>query len=111
LRQRKDAYELHDVSLTKTEQLRMVKVEKDTSPYADGIHSHILQNVVADLDKAFQAFFRRVKAGEDPGYPRFKGRNRFAGFGFKEYGNGFNADFRGPIFPYNRTDVRGACDL
>ena len=86
--------QLHGVSITKTEQLRLVKVEKDTSPYADDIHSHILQNVVADLDKAFQAFFRRVKAGENPGYPRFKGRNRFAGFGFKEYGNGFKIDGR-----------------
>jgi len=94
LRDRKDAYELHGISITRTDQLRKVKVEKDTSPYALDIHSHILQNVVADLDKAFQAFFRRVKAGEDPGYPRFKGRNRFAGFGFKEYGNGFKVDGR-----------------
>jgi transposase len=74
LRQRKDAYELHGVTITRTEQLRRVKVEKDTSPYAADIHSHILQVVVADLDKSFQAFFRRVKAGEKPGYPRFKGR-------------------------------------
>lgn len=29
---------------------------------------------VRRLDRAFQAFFRRVKAGETPGYPRFKGR-------------------------------------
>jgi len=29
------------------------------------------------LDKAFCAFFRRVKTGETPGYPRFKGYNRF----------------------------------
>ncbi len=49
---------------------------------------------MADLDKAFQAFFRRLKAGENPGYPRFRGRNRFAGFGFKEYGNGFKIDGR-----------------
>ncbi|MBV8268687.1 MAG: IS200/IS605 family transposase [Planctomycetaceae bacterium] len=94
LRQRKDASELRGVSITKTEQLRLVKVEKDTSPYASGIHSPILQAVVADLDKAFQAFFRRVQAGEEPGYPRFKGRDRFAGFGFKEYGNGFKIDGR-----------------
>src|SRR4051812_2458140 len=72
----------------------MVKVEKDTSPYAADIHSHILQVVVADLDKAFQAFFRRVKAGQKPGYPRFRGRNRYSGFGFKEYGNGFKIDGR-----------------
>src|SRR3954454_5783504 len=94
LRERKDAYERRGETISKTVQLRKVKVEKATSPYALDIHSHILQNVVADLDKAFQAFFRRVKAGEDPGYPRFRGRNRFAGFGFKEYGNGFRIDGR-----------------
>src|SRR3954466_8879137 len=94
LRERKDAYELRGETITRTAQLRKVKVEKDTSPYAADIHSHILQVVVADLDKAFRAFFRRAKAGEDPGYPRFKGRNRFAGFGFKEYGNGFKVDGR-----------------
>jgi putative transposase len=94
LAQRKDAYERDGTSVTRTEQLRKVKVEKDTSPYAFDVHSHILQVVVDDLDKAFQAFFRRVKAGENPGYPRFKGSNRFAGFGFKEYGNGFKIDGR-----------------
>ena len=90
-RERKEAYEERGETISKTVQLRKVKVEKATSPYALDIHSHILQNVVADLDKAFEAFFRRVKAGEHPGYPRFKVRNRFAGFGFKEYGNGFKA--------------------
>ena len=28
-------------------------------------------------DKAFRAFFRRLQAGEKPGFPRFKGRHRF----------------------------------
>ena len=88
-RERKEAYEERGETISQTVQLRKVKVEKATSPYALDIHSHVLQNVVADLDKAFEAFFRRVKAGENPGYPRFKARNRFAGFGFKEYGNGF----------------------
>jgi putative transposase len=40
------------------------------------------------LDKAFAAFFRRVKAGEDPGYPRFKGRDRFDSIEFPAYGDG-----------------------
>ena len=71
-RERKEAYEERGETISKTVQLRKVKVEKATSPYALDIHSHILQNVVADLDKAFEAFFRRVKAGENPGYPRFK---------------------------------------
>jgi putative transposase len=54
----------------------------------------VLQVVVTDLDKAFQAFFRRVKAGQTAGYPRFRSRNRFDSFGFKEYGNGFKLDGR-----------------
>jgi putative transposase len=29
------------------------------------------------LDNAFQRFFQRVKAGQKPGYPRFKGRGRW----------------------------------
>jgi putative transposase len=40
------------------------------------------------LDKAFAAFFRRVKAGEQPGYPRFKGRDRFDSIEFPAYGDG-----------------------
>ena len=35
-----------------------------------------------------------MKSGETPGYPRFKGRNRFDSFGLKEYGNGFKVDGR-----------------
>ncbi len=94
LHERREAYEERGETLGKTVQLRKVKVVKATSPFAEDIHSHILQHVVADLDKAFQAYFRRLKAGENPGYPRFRGRNRFAGFGFKEYGNGFKIDGR-----------------
>jgi putative transposase len=56
------------------------------------IHSHVLQDVLARLDKTYQAFFRRVQAGEKAGFPRFKGRNRFHSFTVKEYGNGARLD-------------------
>jgi putative transposase len=94
LAQRKAAYELVGWSVPYAYQLRQVKTRKAESPFAAGVHSHILQLVCTDLERAFQAFFRRVKAGEKPGYPRFKGRNRFSSFGFKEYGNGFKIDGR-----------------
>ena len=94
LAERKNAWELEKRSVGKFEQLRQVKDLKATNPYAANVHSHILQVVVADLDKAFAAFFRRVKAGETPGYPRFKGRGRFNSFGLKELGNGFRLDGR-----------------
>ena len=94
LDERKTAWEERQESLGKFAQMRQVKNLKASNPYASGVHSHVLQVVVADLDKAFAAFFRRVKAGETPGYPRFKGRNRFHSFGFKEYGNGFKVEGR-----------------
>ena len=94
LAERKDAYESDQRTVSKFEQLRKVKVLKDTSPFARNIHSHILQVVVADLDKAFRAFFRRIKSGDKPGYPRFKGKDRFDSFGLKEYGNGYKVHGR-----------------
>lgn len=94
LAERKEAYELEQRSVGKFEQLKHVKEIKASNPYAKGIHSHILQVAVSDLDKAFKAFFRRIKAGEKPGYPRFRGRNRFDSFGLKELGNGFKLDGR-----------------
>jgi len=94
LSERKAVYELEGRAIGKLEQLRCVKVHKSNNPFAAGIHSHILQVVVSDLDKTFQAFFRRVKAGETPGYPRFKAKNRFRSFGFKELNNGFKIDGR-----------------
>jgi len=33
-----------------------------------------LQNALADLDAAYQNFFRRVKSGEKPGFPKFKSK-------------------------------------
>lgn len=94
LAERKTAWEERRESIGKFAQLRRVKELKATNPYAAPVHSHILQVVVADLDKAFAAFFRRVMAGETPGYPRFKGQDRFDSFGLKEYGNGFRLDGR-----------------
>lgn len=38
------------------------------------------------LDRAFQAFFRRVKTGEKPGYPRFKGRGWWDSVTWPTYG-------------------------
>jgi putative transposase len=41
---------------------------------------------------AFQAFFRRVRNGETPGYPRFHGRTRYNSFTYPQFGNGATLD-------------------
>ena len=37
----------------------------------------VARGTLLRLDRAFQAFFRRVKAGETPGFPRFRSTRRF----------------------------------
>ena len=91
---RKLAWEHETRNVSKPELLRLVKHYKRTFLYAKVVHSHALQVAVVDLDKAFRAFYRRVKAGETPGFPRFKSDQRWHSFGFKEYGNGFKIDGR-----------------
>lgn len=46
------------------------------------------QATLRRLNKAFEAFFRRVKAGEVPGYPRFKGKGHFDTVDFPKDGDG-----------------------
>ncbi len=43
----------------------------------NGVYGKLLHEVYFRLDKAMQAFFRRIKAGETPGFPRFKPRHQF----------------------------------
>ncbi len=89
---RKTAYERRHVSISRHEQEAELKeIRAEFSEYA-GIHSHVLQDVLARLDKTFQAFFRRLKAGEKAGYPRFKPSARYTSFCFKEFGNGARLD-------------------
>ncbi len=65
---------------------------KAACPEFATVHSQVLQDVLKRLDKAFDAFFRRVKAGEIPGYPRFQGRGRYQSFTYPQYGNGATLD-------------------
>ncbi len=40
------------------------------------LNASSVQHTLRRLDKAFAAFFRRVNAGDKPGYPRYKGKDR-----------------------------------
>ena len=51
-----------------------------------------VQQLLRRLDKTFAAFFRRVKAGETPGFPRFKGRDRFHSLEYR-HGDGCKLRF------------------
>jgi putative transposase len=73
LQERKDAWQNRGVSVTVAGQSAQLPEVKDIRPEYRDIHSQVLQDALTRLDRAFQAFFRRVGNRETPGYPRFQG--------------------------------------
>ncbi|HEU4781792.1 MAG TPA: transposase [Ktedonobacterales bacterium] len=92
LEQRITAYQRRGVTLTCYQQQAELPDVKAAFPDYAAIHSQVLQDVLTRLDKTYQAFFRRVKAGQTPGFPRFQGRDRYHSFTYKQYGNGARLD-------------------
>jgi len=67
LEQRRSAYQRQHVSLSKARQQADLPALKAAYPEFSEVYSQVLQEVLARLDKAFDAFFRRVKLGGKPG--------------------------------------------
>lgn len=85
LEERKRAWEMRRVSVTFAMQSAQLPVLKEVRPeYAD-VYGQVLQDVLHRVDKAFQAFFRRIANGEKPGYPRFQGRDRYNSFTYPQF--------------------------
>lgn len=82
------AYDTAQKSVGRYEQEAALTHWKKDHPELSEVHAHLLQNVAHRVDLAFRAFFRRVKAGETPGYPRRKGVGQYDSFCFKQWNNG-----------------------
>jgi putative transposase len=90
--ERREAWQKRGVSVGYYQQKAELPGIKEAMPEYGAVHSQVLQDVVQRVDCAFQAFFRRVKAGETPGYPRFHGRNRYTSLTYPQFGNGATLD-------------------
>jgi putative transposase len=78
LEERREAYRRAKVSIRYGDQSAQLKDIRRADPDGQGRWSFSSQQAtLRRLDKAMQAFFRRVKAGQTPGYPRFKGAGWF----------------------------------
>ena len=77
LQERKGAWERRGVSRNHYALATHLKAVREGDPAAAFANYTSLQQTLRRLEKAFTAFFRRVKAGEKPGYPRFRSRRRF----------------------------------
>ncbi|WDL96450.1 RNA-guided endonuclease InsQ/TnpB family protein [Alicyclobacillus sp. ALC3] len=92
LDERRFVYETDKTTLNYYAQANTLNERKKYIPALTQVHSQVLQDVVKRLDKAFQAFFRRVKAGETPGYPRFKSAGRYDSFTYPQSGYSINGN-------------------
>ena len=95
---RKNTYEKTGKSISLYDTNKLLTEWKAGKPELMNVHSQVLQNVQERVDLAYQAFFRRVKAGAlrqaqgaagelvEPGFPRFKGYGNYDSFTFKQKG-------------------------
>lgn len=99
LAERKEAYEKEQETLRLAQQypafaerrnadIAAQKAGEEGPHWLARISAVSMRDTIKRLDKAFDAFFRRLKAGEKPGYPRFKGRDRYDSIPWDNYGSG-----------------------
>lgn len=108
LQERRDAYRhISKTSVTYGQQSVQLKAIRSFDQERQGRWSFSSQQAtLRRLDKAFAAFFRRVKAGHTPGYPRFKGVGHFDTVVFPKDGDGCRWD-SAPHDPVTRVRLQG----
>ena len=86
---RKEAWEERGESLSLYATNKLLPAWKDEHAWLRDAYSQVLQEAQERVDLAFKHFFRRVPAGETPGYPRFRGKGWYKSFSFKQPGFGY----------------------
>lgn len=83
---RRIGWEQEKKSISLTQSNRLLTGWKKEKLELFAVYSQVLQDAQVRVDLAFQAFFRRVKAGENAGYPRFKGYMRYDSLTYTQFG-------------------------
>jgi len=84
--ERREAWQKCGVSVGYYQQKAELPGIKTDMPEYGEVNSQVLQDVVQRVDRAFQAFFRRIREGQTPGYPRFHGRDRYNSLTYPQVG-------------------------
>lgn len=75
LAKRKEVYKKSNKTLNYYDCARDMTQLKKSLDWLREVDATALQSSIRDLDAAYQNFFRRVKQGQKPGYPRFKSKH------------------------------------
>jgi putative transposase len=86
LQERRDAYKINGLSINYHAQAIQLPPIKKVREDVGAVYSQVLQDTLRRVDKAFDAFFRRLKNGKTPGYPRFRSASRFDSFTYPQSG-------------------------
>lgn len=81
---RRDAWERERKPLSRYDTNKLLTDWKQEYDWLQEGHAQVMQEAQKRVDLAFRAFFRRVKAGHKPGYPRFRGKNRYNSFTYPQ---------------------------
>jgi putative transposase len=85
LGERIDAYRKCGITISEADQSKSLTQIRRDDPRFAAVQRRIQRETLRRLDRAYKAFFSRVKRGEVAGFPRFKGRDFFNGFGFDAF--------------------------
>ena len=86
LAHRKDNWEDNQKNISLFDTNKLLPIWKINKEELKQVYAQVLQNCQVRVDLAFKAFFRRVKSGDTPGYPRFKGYGRYDSFTYPQSG-------------------------
>jgi putative transposase len=86
LQERRDAYKINHLSISYKIQANQLPDIKQDRPEFSRIHSQVIQNALKRVHFAFDNFFGRIKAGQKPGYPRFRSSLRYDSFTYPQSG-------------------------
>lgn len=81
LEQRRLAWRMGRQRVTRYDQTKQLTALRAAMPEWAMVPSDVARSALARLDRAFGAFFRRVKAKQTPGFPRFRSHHRYDSFG------------------------------
>lgn len=77
LAHRTKAYKRRGVSVSYTDQQSLLTKQRARSESLRSVPCHIERAALRRVDCGFKAFFRRLKAGQNPGFPRFRSWRRY----------------------------------
>lgn len=90
LQERRDAYRRCQKSISFYEQDRQLTQIRKDRPEMVRFGRKAFVGTLRRVKRAFDAFFRRARAGQAPGYPRFKSHLRFSGWDYPAAGDGWH---------------------